>query len=83
MNGSPAPAGTQLYARVVLGTQECWAPATLVDADGRYVLAVGAPSPGWQGARVEFFIDGWRSPTSATFIPNQQQTLDLQLPPLP
>ena len=78
IDGQGAPIGTRLYARLVKqGKPDAW-DDVLTTVVGRYDFPVAATGGGYDGARVEFWINGKRSATTTVYgTPGSITKLDL------
>ena len=67
LRGQPAQEGTLVYARVINSSLgDLWIAAQVEDA-GKYILTVGAVNSLYLNSRIEFYMEGLRSDTTATY----------------
>ena len=68
LGGNPAPQGARLYATIVHPSLvDIWS-SVLVKANGEYEIFVGALNQNYNNAPIEFYMDGKKSTTTATYV---------------
>jgi len=77
VEGTPPPAGTRLYARVVHATLgDLWRPA-LIEENGAYTLTVGTNNALYVGSTIEFYFEGMKYTQTKRFTQPVGQTWDV------
>ena len=79
IDGAPAPAGTQVQAFV--GEFDCTLPVSIERGEGQYVVDVQSdanmPGCGFEGAAVQFYVNGFPAEPVGTFETGHFIQLDL------
>ena len=68
LGGNPAPQGARLYGTIVHPSLvDIWS-SVLIKANGEYEIFVGALNQNYKNAPIEFYLDGKKSATTATYL---------------
>jgi len=77
VEGTPAPAGTRLYARLVNATLGDLWTSVRTQENGAYVLTVATVNPLYVGSTIEFYVEGVKSSQTRRFTQPVGQVWDV------